>query len=401
MARRRGRSVGDVTRYTGASARPPSFRDERDDEPITSGATFALIAFVAFAAIAFMAVRFGTQSIEDDLAVRSSQALAAAGFETVDVEVHGTTVSLSGSYLSGAQDPDEAFALVASVPNVGAVDGQIWPDSNDEELDAPVVRGAPLEAEWVNGSLTVTGNVSTDEKRDFIATTLDATLDTEGTWLRSYDMSGVTVVEGLSDESAWLGSVLSLVQTVPDALPVGLIRADGSNEYLVVSGDVLDRDLRDDVNQRVTETAAALGFDVNPAVRLIDEGPTEEEVTELQDDLNDLVLDQVVEFEVDSFALTEQGRVLLNEVLTALERAPDDIRILITGHTDDRGSAAENQLLSEQRAKAVLDYLVAAGQDPDRFDIIGYGETRPVASNDTEEGRAQNRRIAFEFDGAN
>jgi outer membrane protein OmpA-like peptidoglycan-associated protein len=173
------------------------------------------------------------------------------------------------------------------------------------------------------------------------------------------------------------------------------LRADGGNGYLVVSGEVLEKAVRDDLNARITETAASLNFDANPAIRVLDEGPTVVEVEDLQDDLNDLILDQVVEFEIDSFALTPKGRSLLDEVLAALDGAPDDIRIQIAGHTDNNGSDAENLLLSQRRAQAVLDYLVANGQDPERFETIGYGETQPVASNDTEEGRARNRRIEF------
>lgn len=393
MARRKGRSVSDVSRYTGTSSKPPSFREQLDDEPVTSGVTFGLIAFVIFLVVCFAAVRFGTANIERDLERRSGSALAAAGFDQVDVEAHGTTVSLSGTYLPD-QDETLAFAAVAGLSGIGDVDGQIWEISVDD-LDAPIVSGAPFEATWTNGAIVITGNVSTEEKLAFIDITLDDAVAEEGSAVRSYDISGVIVKDGLPDESAWLGSILALVKNAPATLPVGLIRADGGNRYVVISGDVLDRAVRDDLNARVVETAAALGFDANPAVRLLDEGPTVEEVQDLQDELNDLVLDQVVEFEIDSFALTVKGRSLLDEVLMALGGAPDDIRVLITGHTDNAGDQAENQLLSEQRAQAVLDYLVAAGQDPDRFDIIGYGETQPIASNDTELGRARNRRIEF------
>jgi len=393
MARRKGRSVSDVSRYTGTSSKPPSFREQLDDEPVTSGVTFGLIAFVIFLVVCFAAVRFGTANIERDLERRSGSALAAAGFDQVDVEAHGTTVSLSGTYLPD-QDETLAFAAVAGLSGIGDVDGQIWEISVDD-LDAPIVSGAPFEATWTNGAIVITGNVSTEEKLAFIDITLDDAVAEEGSAVRSYDISGVIVKEGLPDESAWLGSILALVKNAPATLPVGLIRADGGNRYVVISGDVLDRAVRDDLNARVVETAEALGFDANPAVRLLDEGPTVEEVQDLQDELNDLVLDQVVEFEIDSFALTVKGRSLLDELLMALGGAPDDIRVLITGHTDNAGDQAENQLLSEQRAQAVLDYLVAAGQDPDRFDIIGYGETQPIAPNDTELGRARNRRIEF------
>lgn len=393
MSRRKGRSVGDVARYTGTSNLPPSFRDQKDDEPLTSGVTFALVSFVIFVAICFAAVRFGTASIENDLEHRSTAALRAAGFESVEVEAMGTTVSVSGTYVDG-QDEQVAYDAIASVSGVGDVEGQIWPVSTDD-LEAPIVRGAPLEATWVNGDVVITGDVSTEEKRDFIALTLDQAIAEDGSVIESYDLSAVTVLEGLPDESSWLGSVLALLKTAPGNLPVGLLRVDGANRYIVVSGDVLEKSARDELNTQVVETAEALGFDANPAVRLLDEGPTEEEVQDLQDDLNEVILDQVVEFEVDSFALTARGKVVLDEVLASLEGAPDDIRVLISGHTDDRGSTAENQLLSEQRARAVLDYLVAAGQAKDRFDIIGHGESQPIESNATEEGRARNRRIEF------
>jgi OmpA-OmpF porin, OOP family len=396
MARRKGRSVSDVARYTAPTSRPPSFRDQGDDEPVTSGVTFFLVSFVIFLTICFAAVRFGTANIESDLEQRSTRALGAAGFTEVEVEANGTTMTLSGSYVDG-QDDLLAYAAVESVSGVGAVEGKIWPVSVDD-LGEAVVTGAPLEVRWVNGDLVFTGDVSTEEKREFIALTMTQAIEDSkeaSGVLRSFDIDGVRVLEGLADESAWLGSVLALVQHAPETLPVGLLRVDGANQYIVVSGDVLDKAVRDELNGRVEETALALGFDANPAVRLLDEGPTQEEIDDLQDDLNELVLDQVVEFETDSFALTAKGRALLDDVLGALGKAPDDIRIEIAGHTDDRGSDTENQLLSEQRAQAVLEYLVAAGQDPLRFDVIGYGETQPKVPNDSEAGRARNRRIEF------
>ncbi len=68
-------------------------------------------------------------------------------------------------------------------------------------------------------------------------------------------------------------------------------------------------------------------------------------------------------------------------------------RVRIAGHTDGVGDPEENQRLSEARAEAVRDYLVSHGIDASRVEAVGYGDTQPVASNDTDEGRAQNRRI--------
>ena len=65
------------------------------------------------------------------------------------------------------------------------------------------------------------------------------------------------------------------------------------------------------------------------------------------------------------------------------------------GHTDNVGKDEDNLILSERRAKAVYDYLILRGVDPARLTYRGYGESQPIAPNDTPEGRAQNRRTTL------
>jgi outer membrane protein OmpA-like peptidoglycan-associated protein len=72
-----------------------------------------------------------------------------------------------------------------------------------------------------------------------------------------------------------------------------------------------------------------------------------------------------------------------------------NMRIELGGHTDNVGRPEANQKLSEQRAKAVYDYLVKKGISADRLTYKGYGQTEPVADNTTPEGRRQNRRTVF------
>jgi OOP family OmpA-OmpF porin len=67
--------------------------------------------------------------------------------------------------------------------------------------------------------------------------------------------------------------------------------------------------------------------------------------------------------------------------------------VLIEGHTDSKGSDAYNLSLSDRRAKSVYDYLTSRGVDPARLSSIGKGESMPIADNETEEGRQQNRRV--------
>lgn len=103
-----------------------------------------------------------------------------------------------------------------------------------------------------------------------------------------------------------------------------------------------------------------------------------------------------VTFEFDSAKLTTQAESRLNNVTAALDASPD-VRFRIEGHTDSIGTKAYNQDLSERRAGSVRDYLVTHGIGTDRItDVAGYGETRPVATNETAAGRAQNRRVELD-----
>ncbi len=101
-----------------------------------------------------------------------------------------------------------------------------------------------------------------------------------------------------------------------------------------------------------------------------------------------------LEFGFDSAELTAADKRALNELIGTLNRLPY-VRAVVEGHTDSRGAAEYNQRLSERRAQAVVDYLHAAGIGDNQLTAIGYGESRPVASNETDEGRAANRRAVL------
>lgn len=105
---------------------------------------------------------------------------------------------------------------------------------------------------------------------------------------------------------------------------------------------------------------------------------------------------QGVHFKFDSAQLTQQAQGRLNNVSAALNAAPD-VTFGIAGHTDSVGSKAYNQKLSERRAQSVEDYLNAQGINDGRVtSVVGYGESRPVATNETDAGRAKNRRVELD-----
>jgi len=99
-------------------------------------------------------------------------------------------------------------------------------------------------------------------------------------------------------------------------------------------------------------------------------------------------------FETGSAELKKESTVELDKLISLLKENPT-MKIEIGGHTDNVGSDNDNLALSENRAKSVYDYLIKVGVGAARLSFKGYGETKPIATNDTEEGRAQNRRTEF------
>ncbi len=103
---------------------------------------------------------------------------------------------------------------------------------------------------------------------------------------------------------------------------------------------------------------------------------------------------QQVHFATAKFRVLKDSFPLLNQVVSALNDFPK-MKVSIEGHTDTIGGEASNMRLSQRRAEAVLDYLISKGISPDRLEAVGYGPTKPIASNKTASGRAKNRRTEF------
>jgi OOP family OmpA-OmpF porin len=103
---------------------------------------------------------------------------------------------------------------------------------------------------------------------------------------------------------------------------------------------------------------------------------------------------QQVHFASAKYRVLPDSFALLNQVVQVLTDYPK-MRVTIEGHTDTVGSEASNMRLSQRRAEAVRDYLVAKGVAPDRLEAVGYGPTKPIASNKTAKGKAKNRRTEF------
>jgi OmpA-OmpF porin, OOP family len=99
-----------------------------------------------------------------------------------------------------------------------------------------------------------------------------------------------------------------------------------------------------------------------------------------------------INFDTDSDKIRDESHTTLDQIVAMLKAKPD-WKLTVEGHTDATATPAHNQDLSERRANSVKAYLVGAGIDASRLSTVGYGATRPVASNGTGLGRAQNRRV--------
>lgn len=100
-------------------------------------------------------------------------------------------------------------------------------------------------------------------------------------------------------------------------------------------------------------------------------------------------------FDLGKFDLRPESTIELDNIFQLLKENPT-LKIQISGHTDNIGKAADNMTLSNNRAQAVVKYLVSKGIEASRLTFKGYGATKPVADNDTEAGRAQNRRTELQ-----
>ncbi len=123
--------------------------------------------------------------------------------------------------------------------------------------------------------------------------------------------------------------------------------------------------------------------------------PEVEEIPEEVQEVLDVAM-RDVQFDLGRATLRPESFTVLNQVANIMQEYPQ-YRLRIHGHTDNIGSAANNQRLSEQRARSCYEYLASRGVSTARMSFTGFGESRPIATNDTPEGRAVNRRVEFQL----
>lgn len=185
--------------------------------------------------------------------------------------------------------------------------------------------------------------------------------------------------------ASWSGAVQKLI--TPDLKQVtrGQLRVAGT--VVSLEGEVANEDLRRKIGSTF---AAGLGPDYTFDNRL--------RVSALASDqeaLERFLAKHTIEFENGKAELTPAGRAILD--LLAAMPSLKNRRVELTGHTDNTGLRATNLALSQARAEAVKAYLAGHGVNGDMISASGQGQDRPLAGNDSADGRARNRRIEFKL----
>jgi OOP family OmpA-OmpF porin len=325
-----------------------------------------LVGLALLALLAYFCVNRNAPRIEAELTAQSRAALQAAGLSPALVSFDGRDACLPT--IADASLAEQAYAIVEAVRGVRVVNtgcGEIAladPFFHARRTeDGILIEGSmiPGEADRVYGVINALGP--------------------------SLPVMRNLATEGVAD-AAWTDVLPDVIRLLAArVLDPEISVMDG---VVTVSGRVPTDGVREGVIARLVELFP--GFEIEDRLEV----RPHVDAAELQRGLDQFVASRVVEFEFDSDVLTPEGRQTVAEVAATLASLPQ-VRVEISGHTDSVGEDDFNMDLSQRRAESVREYLVELGLARGRFDTAGFGETRPIADNETPEGRQRNRRTEF------
>jgi len=323
-------------------------------------------------------------SIPADVKRLVSSQLAESNFGSVDVAVDGRDVTLTG-VVSSEDTKNQIIALAEDVTDAkGRVAPRVVNWAGEVKIPEPpkpvMLKDGSINATVKDGVITLTGALGSQQQVDAALASAYAKFGANNV------VNRLTVGENIKPISG-LNGLLSGLDIENGALSL-------SGQQINLTGEVADDATKLGIAGSV---AKALGsnFSVNNLLTVVVPEPEVPEVNLVcQSELKTLMGASKIFFETSSAVIKSDSNALLGKIAGILSQCPD-ASFVVEGHTDASGGEELNLDLSKRRAQSVVNYLVGKGVEVNNLTSIGYGESKPIATNASREGRAQNRRIEF------
>jgi OOP family OmpA-OmpF porin len=296
-------------------------------------------------------------------------------------DLQSGTVSIRDGQLSLSGEAPSAEARRALLARFnGLYPGGLGPGTAD--IKAPIISPYVVSAMRNGKDLTLAGYVPSDGARKELVS------------LAERRFPGFTVKDNLVLGDGAPRQMLAALNTGLQFLSrLGTGKLSLTDTTVALDGEALHPQAAEQIKAQIA-AALPVGYVGTGMLGVAAAEPVD--TATCQTEIKDQLALRAVTFETASSAIDPDSVGLLDAVVGALRRCPT-ARIAISGHTDSVGTPDVNLDLSQRRADAVADYLVAAGIDAGRIKTAGFGATKAVVGNDTEENRARNRRIEIDL----
>jgi len=326
-------------------------------------------------------------SMENDIRA----ALDNKGYNNIQVDMSGNVATLSGEALSESAKAD-AISIAENTECSACKNKRRWHEVEDDMSFASVAVQTPYTfnaTKNLDGSVILNGFVPTDTARADIILAANRIFNT-----KVIDRK-IRVAAGAPDDQ-FLDVTESYMRELA-VLDKGMFSQEGYNGLL--KGTASNVDVRNRINQAGQglpgNYASAFRADIDVPEIIVPATGEIKSVSVCQKLFEEVRTGKRIQFETGAANIKgAESFDLLNTIASAANRCPS-FRVEIGGHTDSIGDAGYNQSLSEARAATVKNYLSDQQVEADRLTAVGFGESSPRATNDTAEGRAENRRITF------
>ncbi len=339
--------------------------------------TFMCIGWIPFLLCTLLllaiTLAFMWRSIEQDVKSNAEAVLQESTHSWANIETYnrGRDVLITGN----APDQEAIADAVRLVSNARGVRAA---EHNGDPLAEISLYPAEINAEYRNGRLALTGTLATQEEVDSVLTRAKS----------AYGSNQIDHSLRVNDRVGSVSNLSFIGDLKPSAKGPSSVKATLKGESLELSGNVSSRNDRSDIEAKIRRTFN--GALVNRIKIVLP--PVKRDVC--QDLVNELLAKGKINFATESSEIDQASFTLLADIVMTANRCPK-AQFEVSGHTDNTGDFDFNMKLSQDRAQAVVDYLVGQGLPEQNFKAVGYGTKQPIASNSNDRGRAQNRRIEF------